>query len=65
VAGPYYTLAIKVSVVPTDLFVRKGTPAEAFRVPEIGDFEPINREGFLKALQQVKLVIDELIANAL
>jgi hypothetical protein len=36
------TLAIKVSVVPTELFVRKGTPAEAFRVPGIGDFEPID-----------------------
>ncbi len=48
------TLAIKVSLVPTDLFVRKGTPAGAFRVPGIGDFEPIEKGEFLEALQKVQ-----------
>ncbi len=47
------TLAIKVSVVPTDLFVRKGTPAEAFRLPGIEDFELIGEGKFLEALQKV------------
>ena len=59
------TLAIKVSVVPTDIFMRKSTRAEAFQLPGFEDFEPIEREDFLKALQQVKLVMDELTANIL
>jgi hypothetical protein len=55
------TLAIKVSVVPTELFVRKGTPAEAFRVPGIGDFEPIDQGEFLEALYKVQGEVNGLL----
>ena len=56
-------LAIKVSVVPTDLFVRKGTLANVFQSPGFEDYEPIEREDFIEALQRAKLVMDELMAN--
>jgi hypothetical protein len=56
------TLAIKVSVVPNDLFMRKGTLAEAFRIPSFGDFEPIGNGKFLEVLQLVREGLDCLTA---
>jgi hypothetical protein len=32
------TLAIQVSVVPNDIFLRKGTPNYVFRIPDFEDF---------------------------
>lgn len=48
------TLAIKVSVVPSDVFIRKGTPDEMFRTPSFNDYQPVDEGQFLKALKLVE-----------
>lgn len=61
------TLAMKISVVPHDTSIFKGTPAEVFQFPTYEAYIPVEEKVFLKALkrahQQVKQTLDMFIVT--
>ncbi len=46
--------------MPSDVFIRKGTPDEMFRNPSLNDYQPVDEGQFLKALKLVECEVKQV-----